>query len=247
MTFLALIACARGPDLLDICLRSLTKYAPEVERMVILNGTDETLVSYLTSWSVPFISNPYVEDSARDHASALEFARTMGYGKNHDVVIFVDSDVVILSASWIEWVRTHFTECPDVGVVGALHVQDPSRAHASMLAMRAHLFWGVGSLHATNVGARPWRDTAGEAQDTIVNHGWQIETLSSELLPWRYYPCASQALWAHLGSGHTEILSPATRAWCTAKALAGRRLAQKALDRDARRYTWIKTMNGRIG
>lgn len=120
----ALIVEWQTPDLLELCLASLARFAPEVTPLVLTGGPGQ-------EW----------------HARAIEKARPMVLDLGYDPVILLDTDTVILSARWWDLLKDAFRDGNDLvgghrsrGDASQMFMGRHALLHASMLAMRRDLF-----------------------------------------------------------------------------------------------------------
>ena len=184
MTAVAIIVEHETPDLLELCLASLRRFAPEV-RAIVMQGYE----------------------GAEAHALTIERARRMQVLGDAEIVILLDTDVVIWSERWVPWFMYHLTHGYEVvgglrhrGDVTQLYLQGTLMLHPHCLAMTRDLFDRIQSFQAV----LPLYDTA-----------WRVtqqakEGASLALVPWsdgragiyREGPNLQFApLWAHLGRG----------------------------------------------
>ena len=181
----AIIVEYQTPDLLELCLASLKRFAPDITPLVVHGG-----------------------HGAEAHAAGIEAARRNRWVDDAKIVILLDTDVFIWSARWIWWVEWWLSPLQGgMEAVGGLrHRGDVTQIyqkghlllHAHCLAMTRSLFERVRTFHATG----PTLDTA-----------WQVTMEAKHtrgLIPWADGRAAvyrededlSRApLWAHLGRG----------------------------------------------
>lgn len=192
MTAVALIVEHETPDLLALCLASLKRFAPMV-RPVILRGYE----------------------GADAHAVEIEAARRMQRLGDAEIVILLDTDVVILSDRWWPWLMNemqspaaYFDHIYAVGGlrhrgdVTQLYCQGFILLHAHCLAMTRDLFEKIPTFRAEGLWDTAWQVTmyAGSNSTAVV-------PLTSTLDGWPervglYVPKMGYGpYWAHLGRG----------------------------------------------
>ena len=145
MTAVALIVEYQTPDLLELCLASLKRFAPEV-RPLVVEGSE----------------------GADAHAAGVESVRkrcSLGTYKDADIVILLDTDVVILSDHWFPWIERSLEQVNAIG--GLRHRGDVTQLycmgnlliHAHCLAMTRDLFNSVPSFRAEGSWDTAWQVT----------------------------------------------------------------------------------------
>lgn len=183
MTAVALIVEHETPDLLALCLASLQRFAPTVQPLVIQGG-----------------------EGAEAHAAGIERARASGLHENADIVILLDTDVVILSERWWPYLQAQLTMGAAAtgglrhrGDVTQLYCQGRLLLHAHCLAMTSPLFDRT-TFAPSNGWDTAWRVTLDAKElggSTVLipqcGGGW----------PGRVglYAEDGELLWAHLGRG----------------------------------------------
>ena len=183
MTAVALIVEYQTPDLLALCLASLKKFAPTVKPLVLEGG-----------------------DGAEHHAAAIEAARRWRMPET-DIVILLDTDVVILSDEWWPWVEASLKDVSAVGGlrhrgdVTQLYCEGTLLLHAHCLAMRRDLFEAVLSFKAFGAWDTAWEVSRLAHRKFAGTH--VVVPQSGEGWPARVGVYADQGtwLWAHLGRG----------------------------------------------
>ena len=153
MKTVALIVEHDTPDLLALCLASLKRFAPEVRPLVVRGY-----------------------EGAEAHAVEIEAARRHQKLGDAEIVILLDTDVVILSERWLPWVQRELAV--ELAVGGLRHRGDVTQVycqghmlvHAHCLAMRRALFEDTNSFHATPPWDTAWQVTlyAGSASTVVV-------------------------------------------------------------------------------
>src|SRR3972149_9145206 len=123
MTILAVIT-AHCRDLATICLASLQRHAPEINRLIVT--TDPSCQGlaecFSPSMEVPLKAPP---GGAANHAAALELARrTIPIIAPPDVVLCLDDDVVLLSSDVLLRLARAFDDS-GVWMWGAEGIRDP--------------------------------------------------------------------------------------------------------------------------
>lgn len=185
MTAVALIVEHDTPDLLGLCLASLKRFAPDV-RPLVLRGYE----------------------GAEAHAVEIDAARRHQKLGDAEIVILLDTDVVILSDSWWPWMQRALAEQQAVG--GLRHRGDVTQLychghlllHAHCLAMRRDIFERIPTFRSEGLWDTAWQVTivAGSASTVVVPMmptagGWPHRV--GVYVPVRGGP----AHWAHLGRG----------------------------------------------
>lgn len=182
MTAVAIIVEHETPDLLALCLASLKRFAPNVR---------------------PLVRSGY--EGATAHAAEIEAARRHQLPGDAQIVILLDTDVMICSDQWIPWIEQELRK-GYYALGGLRHRGDVTQIfcdgrlllHAHCLAMRARWFEQVPSFQAKDV----W-DTAWQASITPQDR-------AAALIPFYGYGWPSRAglygkhgevYWAHLGRG----------------------------------------------
>lgn len=249
MIVTALITC-HSRDLALICLRSLVRHAPTIQRVSISThpsclSLPPDLSNIVGNPSFCHLSLPDPPGGAANHAAALEYARTRWNGlppsisNRTDVILCLDDDVVILSDQFLSTLELAFAG-PIVGAWGARGIRDP--LHASCLAMRRELFEKV----TTFASALPARDTTGLAQGELFNWGYRLYSEpATRLHPegWDAFGTDLVALgflWAHLGGGviHAPV-SPLRRAVRQVRAAFGHEPSRDLILKATMRERWI--------
>ena len=178
----ALIVEHDTPDLLALCLASLQRFAPAV-RPVVVRGYE----------------------GAEAHAVEIEAARRHQKLGDAEIVILLDTDVVIWSPRWIMWVEYWLGRHGLEAIGGMRHRGDISQIllngqlilHAHCLAMTRNLFERVRSFTANGVLDTAWHVTQ-EAKGTLVLK----PDFDGRVGIYRENRDLSRApLWAHLGRG----------------------------------------------
>ena len=186
MTAVALIVEYQTPDLLALCLASLRRFAPGI-RAVVVAGE---------------------EGGSGAHAAAIERARVSGLHEDAEIVILLDTDVVILSERWLPWLSAALEEVFAVGGlrhrgdVTQLYCQGYILLHAHCLAMTRTLFEKVPTFRAENVWDTAWQVTMYASSGSTV-----VVPMTPTLDGWPdrvgvYVPQMGYGpYWAHLGRG----------------------------------------------
>lgn len=180
MKAVAIIVEHETPDLLALCLASLKRFAPTVQAFVIQGG-----------------------EGAEAHAVGIERARAMDL--DSDIVILLDTDVVICSERWLPWLGQELAK-GYYAIGGLRHRGDVTQIfckgrlllHAHCLAMQTRWFEQVPSFAAQN----GW-DTAWQASMTPQDQAAALIPVYGGGWPSRVglYVQAEELLWAHLGRG----------------------------------------------
>lgn len=231
----ALIVEWQTPDLLDLCLASLTRFAPDVQPLVLSGGPGP-------EW----------------HARAIEKARPMVLDLGYDPVILLDTDTVILSERWWEVLDAAFNNAKYEVVGGHRSRGEASqmfdghwpKLHASMLAMRRHAF-----EHTPSFAAEPVHPDVGlVTRDTA----WQVipHAESYKVVPFfpitegrvfpglqvgEYYDTTFTSLWSHLWRGTgMPAGGPIRQAFRKLRAACGSESAKTVERARLRKEAWMK-------
>lgn len=231
MNTVALIVEHDTPDLLALCLASLKRFAPEV-RPLVLRGYE----------------------GAAAHAVEIEAARRHQKLGDAEIVILLDTDVVILSEKWLPYVESRLKIASLTG--GLRHRGDVTQVycdgallvHAHCLAMHRGLFERIESFHARGIWDTAWQATM-RAKEFA---GSTALVPQSGLNGWPsrvglyFQPHITRAeewaiLWAHLGRGTSfRPRGPwRERLRRTAAALGSKR-AQKILSYQQDRAAFLR-------
>lgn len=188
------LLCTLGsPDLLELALRSIDRYAGECEVDVV--KLDEATLT------------------PRSHGAAIDFWRErqkIGV-RDNGIVILMDPDSVLLSEYFRAELDTAFSN-PTIGIWGAGSAQDwGPRVHASMMAIRGVVFNDLirSFTPCLDPRERTWRDTGGLYCMWAKDAGWTLQPV--ERGPdWggasAWWDGALIPLWAHLGGGtHSDV------------------------------------------
>ena len=233
MTPVALIVEHETPDLLALCLASLRRFAPEVTPIVLKGGP-----------------------GAAYHAMAIEDWRALR--QPGDPVILLDTDTVILSEQWWERVRYYLFNEPHELVGGHRTRGDACQMfwyktpllHASMLAMRRHLFdlvHGFGALPLDDRVECVTRDTAWEVSfrarsrhifpyvEVAAGRVFQGLQVGEYYDDDPFFP-----LWSHLWRGTGMPAGPPwRRALRVMRAACGSESAKTMLRAEERKRAWM--------
>lgn len=183
MNAVALIVEHDTPDLLALCLASLKRFAPTIRPIVIAGN-----------------------EGSNAHAAGIEGARRDNLIRDADIVILLDTDVVILSDRWWPWIVGELKLQQAVGGlrhrgdVTQLYCQGYMLLHAHCLAMTDELFERVSSFYAIPPWDTAWQVTvkAGSASTVVVPQVWNGWPARVGV----YAPVRGDApYWAHLGRG----------------------------------------------
>ena len=225
MTAVALIVEYQTPDLLALCLASLKRFAPEI-RAVVVAG----------------------EEGADAHAAAIERARASGLHGDADIVILLDTDVVILSDKWFPWVVATLKCALATG--GLRHRGDVTQVfyrgqlllHAHCLAMRRSVFEAVPAFTAE----RSW-DTAWQVTRHIGAESAVVVPVMPSPDSWPdrvgiYAPLrGGKPYWAHLGRGTSfRPRGPIREGLRRVAAACGSPRAKKILSYQQDRAAFLK-------
>ena len=185
MTAVAIIVEHQTPDLLTLCLASLRRFAPSVIPRVVIGSW----------WG----------EGARAHAAGIEHARNTNMAGDAETVIFLDTDVVILSDAWLPYIYKQLSLGAATGGlrhrgdVTQLYCQGKLLLHAHCLAMTRELFQATPHFSANGI-----LDTAYLVTLTAQAFGGTTAIIpqSGEGWPSRVGLYAEGSiLWAHLGRG----------------------------------------------
>ena len=188
------LLCTLGsPDLVELVLRSIDRYAGECV--------------------VDLVKLPDETTSPLAHGQAIDFWRDrqkIGV-RDNDIVIILDPDSVLLSDYFRVELDAAFSD-PAIGIWGAGSAQDwGPRIHASMMAIRGCVFTTLQKSFAPCPDPREqaWRDTGGLYCMWAQAAGWALQPV--ERGPdWggasAWWDGALVPLWAHLGGGtHSDV------------------------------------------
>lgn len=244
MLVTALITC-HSRELALICLRSLVRHAPTIQRVTVSTHTScRWMPPELASHGQLHVLQP--PGGAANHAAALAHARRMYRAKlrQSDIVLLLDDDVVILDDDFGMFLLGAFDG--NTGAWGAAGIRDP--LHPSCLAFRRELFDRV----TTFASALPKHDTTGLAQAEIQAWGYRLEAVPRVVASagWEDFTLgppvgnvgADEILWSHLGGGviHAPV-SPLRRVWRHLKAAGGSAAARDLIRKARMREQWIET------
>ena len=236
----ALIVEWQTPDLLALCLASLTRFAPEVTPLVLTGGPGP-------EW----------------HARAIEKARPLVLDLGYDPVILLDTDTCILSKRWWKHLSGVLFLMGTRGhdLAGAhrtrgdycqLFEGSTPKLHASMLGMRRALFQAVDTFAAEpedqELGCVV-RDTAWRASVLAecryvfpaypVTRGPIFPGLQVGEFYWG--PDDTEPLWSHLWRGTgMPAGGPLRQAIRRVRAVCGSRSAQTVLRATERKARWME-------
>jgi len=174
MTAVAIIVEYQTPDLLELCLASLRRFAPAVKPMVV-EGTE----------------------GAQAHANGIEWARlklSMSLSPPERVIL-LDTDCVIVSPLWYETL----TEGRFMLIGGYWDRKGRAFLHANCLSMSWGLFSAVPSFQAQT----GQQDTAWQATMRALESQWLIRVVGSRPngRVTEYVDGHGIMLWRHLGRG----------------------------------------------
>ena len=227
MTAVALIVEYQTPDLLALCLASVKRFAPGI-RAVVIAG----------------------EEGAGSHAAGIQRARASGLHEDAEIVILLDTDVVIWSERWWWWVEKHLSRNMEgLEAVGGLRHRGDVRQlyqngrltlHASCLAMTRDLFERVRSFSA----AGPYLDTAWRVTEQ-AKEGHTLALVpkfDGRVAVYSEGPNLQLApLWAHLGRGTSfRPRGPVREGLRRVAAACGSPRARKILSYQQDRAAFLK-------
>ena len=174
MTAVAIIVEYQTPDLLELCLASLKRFAPSVLPLLMPGGP-----------------------GAERHAAGIEAAREILKASPVDRVILLDTDTVILSARWAATLtdeRFHL-------IGGRWDRKGGPFLHAHCLSLSWWLFCAVPSFQGKE-GSMQF-DTAWQATNLATLHRVPMYVISSrpDGRITEYVDGCERPLWRHLGRG----------------------------------------------
>ena len=237
MTILAVIT-AHCRDLATICLASLQRHAPEINRLIV---TTDASCQGLAEWFAPSVEVHLKAPpgGAANHAAALEVARRTIpicaplITPSPDIVLCLDDDVELLSAQFLPRLEQAFHD-PGVWMWGAEGIRDP--LHPSCLAVRRSAFLYGPPFQA----ALPDHDTTGVFQAHQRAFGRRFASVPRTVAPegWETF----DGLWAHLGGGVIHSRVPWwRRAGRHVKAIAGHEGSRDLIVKARMRERWVET------
>jgi hypothetical protein len=202
-----------SPDLLTLALASIERFAGDC--------------------NVDIVKLPDNTNDPRAHGQAVDdWKKFQKFGVvDKDVVVLMDTDVVLLSEQWRVELDAAFAD-PHVGVWGAGAQEDfGPRVHASMMAIRGSIFNSLERSFTPCVDLREqtWRDTGGLYCMWVHDAGYEVRPVERGVdwagaAAWwgmHEYPALDAIwgaqvrqpvpLWSHLGGGtHSD---PARLTW----------------------------------
>lgn len=261
MTACVLIVSAR-PDMLAVCRAALARFAPWLPVQVVATSPEVARWSALGNEAC--LRLPTAGLGATDHAAGIDYARSLGVGREEDVVILLDDDTIVLSDRWWPMIEQAFRGTPALGILGGVrsrgligqaYVEGVLLVHASMMAIRGEWFRRASTFHARRDPSDPVVriDTGGLACLEAARRGYTLRYCPfhepgrgpryGAIDATEYFdedPAAP--LWAHLGRG----TSFAPRGWWReqARTVAARVFASpraaKIIRRQEQRCRFIE-------
>lgn len=217
MNLLAILPTRNCLDLLMLAVASLKRFAPDVPRLIVDNGSTDGTPEWLDQNGDRWVANlHHMGDAPVSHALAIEYARDILIDHPSDAILLFDSDAVLLSCDFVPFVTGVLTRHDVIGglksrglIEQAWYLGHPL-LHPHCLTLRRELFERVKSFRAgLPIHGRLRFDTAFEVSldattPLVVPHYPPGEG--------RYYPGTRvteyflpgdplTVLWAHLGRG----------------------------------------------